>query len=384
MKFWRELRAAVVLLVGANVGATARALIVFNDGNDHIYVTGTAGIAWDSNIFANNGGNNDDFVYTASVLLEYTRRAGMLGVNGSVEVFASRYSSNEGENFNNPRFNLEFTKLSGRTTGSLTLSAARESRADPEVNLRNESWNYGAGLNVKYPVIDRYALAASIGYGLADYLDNTLYVDLESYSASVDLFYVLRSDRDLIAGYRFRKNESSVDTTTYDHAFMVGVSGRVVRSITGTVRVGYQRRIPTNSRDESFNAWTGSASLTNSFSQKLTATAGVTKDFSTTAFNANIDRTSGTLDATYAFNARWNANAGVNYGYTRFLGRQGIDLVSGRQRRDTFFGSRAGIGYGKSEKFKVSLDYHWSRNWSTIAYSDFIRKSWSLSVSSRW
>jgi Putative beta-barrel porin 2 len=384
MKFWRELRAALVIVLIANVGATAHALIVFNDGNDHIHVTGSVTIAYDSNIFANSLSDTGDYIYTATLTAEYARRAGWIGVDATVAVDASRFSSNEGENFNNPRYNLELTKLSGRTTGSFTLNAARESRADPEVNLRSDSWNYGAGLNVKYPVIERYALAGSLGYSLVDYSDNTLYVDLESYSASADLFYVLTPDRDLNAGYRYRENNSSIDTSTIDHAFLVGVSGRVIRSFTGSLRFGYQYRVPKDSTESTLSGWTGSASLTHTFTQKLTLSVKAEKDFSTTATNVSVDRTSSSLDAQYAFNARWNASAGVGYGHTRFLGRRGIDLPSGRQRRDTSLSARAGVGYSKNDKLKISLDYHWSQNWSTIAYSDFIRRGWSLSVSSRW
>ena len=40
----------------------------------------------------------------------------------------------------------EFTKQTGRTTGSLSLSASRESRADAAVNLRSTSWNIPVGL----------------------------------------------------------------------------------------------------------------------------------------------------------------------------------------------------------------------------------------------
>lgn len=384
MKFWRELRTSIVLLLTTCViCAPAHGLVTFNDGHDHIYVTGTIGVAYDSNIFT-NAQSNGDYVYTASVLAEYSRRAGWIAVNGSLEMRASRFSSYEEQNFDNPKLGLEFTKQSGRTTGALTLSAAKENRADPSVNFRNESWNYGVGLSAKYPVIERYSLAGSLSYSLVDYTDNRLYVDLNSYSASGDLFYVLSNERDLVAGYRYRQNESSANTSTSDHAFTAGVKGRIVRGYNGSVRFGYQYRVPNNSADSSYSSWTGSASISHAFGKKLSVTGQVEKDFSTTATNINIDSTSASLDLQYTFNARWNAQAGVGYTRTNFLGAAGRLLSNGRPREDTTLHAHVGVGYSPNEHFKLSLNHTWAKNWSTLQYSDFIRQGWSLSLSSRW
>ncbi|HEX2852532.1 MAG TPA: TonB-dependent receptor [Opitutaceae bacterium] len=384
MKFWRDLRTGLVLLLTTSViCAPAHALVTFNDGHDHIYVTGTIGVAYDSNIFANNF-SEDDVVYTATLLGEYARRAGWITVNGSVELTASRFSSHEDENFENPKFELEFTKQGGRTTGSLTLSAAKENRVDPFVNIRNESWNYGAGLNVKYPVIDRYSLAGSVFYSLVDYSDNRLYVDLRSYGASADLFYVLSKERDLTAGYRFRKNQGLLNTSTTDHAFTAGLKGRIVRGYNGSVRFGYQTRILDDTGDTSFDSWTGSGSVTHAFGKRFSLTGDLAKDFSTTSTNVSIDTLRTSLDGQYTFNARWNAHGGIGYSRTRFLGAAGIILPGGRQREDSTFFANVGVGYNPNEHLKVSLNYTWAENWSTLQYSDFIRRGWSLTVSSRW
>jgi hypothetical protein len=383
MKFRRELRTGLLLLATSVICAPAHGLITFNDGHDHIYVTGTIGVAYDSNIFANTF-SEDDVIYTATLLGEYSRRAGWITVNGSVELTASRFSDHEGENFENPKFDLEFTKQGGRTTGSLTLTASKENKVDPFVNVRNESWNYGAGLNVKYPVIDRYSLAGGIFYSLADYTDNSVYVDLRSYGASADLFYVLSKERDFVAGYRFRENKGLRSSSTTDHAFTFGLKGRIVRGYNGSIRFGYQTRKPRDSRDGSFNSWTGDASVTHAFGKRFSLTADLGKDFSTTSTNVSIDTLSTSLNGQYTFNARWNAHAGIGYSRARFLGFRGALNSNGRQRQDSTLHADVGVGYNPSEHLKVSLNYTWAQNWSTLDYSDFIRRGWSLTVSSRW
>jgi hypothetical protein len=84
-------------------------------------------------------------------------------MNASVSVSASRFQDNQDQDFSNPYYSVEFTKQSGRTTGSFTLSGARESRADAAVNMRSTSWFYNTGLNVRYPA-GIYTFAGFVGY----------------------------------------------------------------------------------------------------------------------------------------------------------------------------------------------------------------------------
>ena len=167
---WRGLLAGAALVQITT--ATALALVKFNEGRDQIFVTGTMTIGYDSNIFSNNT-NESDVVTSTTLALEYVRRAGMISVNGNVGWNLGSFAENGSENFSNPSMGLELVKNTGRTTGSFTLGASRQSQADPNIGQRTDSWNYNAGLNWKYPVIERYSLAGCFGYGLLDYIDNT-------------------------------------------------------------------------------------------------------------------------------------------------------------------------------------------------------------------
>ncbi len=137
------------------------ALVTLNDSKDHIYVDMSIAVSRDSNIFASSD-NAGDFVYSTSLSVNYQRRAGWIGVNAGMSMAASRFGENTSENFSNPSYSIELNKKSGRTTGALTLSAARESRADSAVNVRNTSWNYNLGLNVKYPMGGRSTLTGGM------------------------------------------------------------------------------------------------------------------------------------------------------------------------------------------------------------------------------
>jgi hypothetical protein len=358
-------------------GLPAKALVSVDDGKNQFFVVGTLGVAWDSNIFVNSSATGD-YIYSASLGLEYHRRAGLITFNGSAFLDASQFGDNRQENFENPRFRGEFTKQSGRTTGSLTLGAAKQSRADTAANIRSESWDYDAGLNLKYPVIERYTLSGGISYSHLDFIDNSFLVDLRTYAAHIDLFYVYTSERDLVGGYRVRWGESSASTSFVDHAFTAGVSGKILPKVGGDARAGYQVRIPSGSNEDSYRAITASVAATWNATMRANLTLQGGKDFSTSSTNINIDGTSANLDLQYGQSAKITAFTGIGHGVNRFLG------AAGAGRRDTYFTWNVGASYTLSGHFKIMLTYSHYRNRSNFAFSDFKRNSVNLNLSSRF
>ena len=355
--------------------APASALVSIDDGKNQFFVNATVSYTWDSNVFANSTSGGDS-IYAASLGMDFRRHAGMIGINGSAFVDASNFVTNSGENFQNPRFELELTKQNGRTTGSLTAAVSRQSKADALVNVRNESWNYNAGLNLKYPVIERYTLSGGIGFGYLDYLDNRLFVDLTTYTASIDLFYIYNTERDLIAGYRIRYGETSADSAYYDHAFTVGVSGKILPKVGGTLRAGYQFHIPTQANGESFSAITASGQAKWTITKKMNAALQISKDFTTTSTNTTVDSTSMSSDFQYGMNSKTAFFVGLGYGINDFLG------LPGDNRIDYNFTWSVGAHYTFSSYLKLALDYSYLRNWSTVSFSNFTRNSVNLMATS--
>jgi hypothetical protein len=391
MSLRREVRSALAGALAVLIACPpAQALVALNDGRDRIYVNGTVTVGYDSNVFASNG-SEGDFVYSTSVSADYTRRAGWIGVNGSVGVSSSKFAEIDGQDFANPSFSLEFTKQSGRTTGSMTFNAARSSRADPAVNARVESWSYTAGLGFRYPISGTFTLSGNLGYANT-IQSNELYSDLESYSAGLDLFHIFTSERDLIGGYRYRHGQTSRSTSYDDHSFSTGVSGKIIRGINGSLRVGYQVRVPTGGvTNEEFSSWTSSGTATYAINKKMNITGSIGKDFSTTATDTFVDTLTLGADYQYAYNSRWSFTSGLSYGNSRFLGESGRVVlevgppaVLGAQREDSYLSWNSSLNYSMNEHLKVAVSYTWFKNWSTTSFADFVRTGYSISVSSRW
>ncbi len=110
---------------------------------------------YDSNVFTQNvarGSSTENWTFGTS----YTRRAGLIAVSAAVNWNFGDFGQFASQNFVDPSYTLSFTKGTGRTTGSLTFTAQRTDQPDPDANDRAIAWNYNVGLNLRYPVNDRY------------------------------------------------------------------------------------------------------------------------------------------------------------------------------------------------------------------------------------
>ncbi|MFH1497525.1 MAG: outer membrane beta-barrel protein [Verrucomicrobiota bacterium] len=353
----------------------------FNDGRDQIFLTYTAGVSYDSNIFTASGGSGD-YVFNSGLSLEYMRRAGLIGINGNLGWGFSKFASFSSEDFATPNVGLEFTKSTGRTTGSLTLSGSQSSKPDINTNIRTESFNYNVGLGLRYPVIERYSLAGNFSYGGTDYRDNSAgLADLHTHSAGIDLFYAWRSDRDLIFGYRYRHSDTSADTASVDHNINTGVSGKIWGKVNGSIRVGLQQRVSEplgGGPDETFTGVTTSISATWTVSKRVSVTGIVARDFNTTSTSTNTESTTFTLSGQYAVNAKLSLNAQVSTGINDYL-----DAASGN-RQDNYYSYGFGFSYVLHPHLTIAGSYDYFSNSSTLAVSEFDRHIFSLNLTSRW
>ncbi|MBA4136499.1 MAG: hypothetical protein C0518_04195 [Opitutus sp.] len=373
--FSRSAQSLVGLLVLALLFSQQSVFALLNiDGTrNQVFVFGTASYSYDSNVFAQTGGEGDS-IFGASVGVEVKRRAGIIAVNGRAVLDYQKFSKFSDQTSWNPTFYLELNKTTGRTTGALTINAFRSSRADSAVNLRTQSWNFPLGLSLKYPVNDKLYVTTQTGYLKRSYVDTVGLLSNTDYSQAVDLFYVFTSKLDLVGGYRIRVGTTELGTTT-DHAFSVGATNGLLPKVNGTVRFGYQVR-ESDVTGDTYGQFTSTAALTWNATRNFTMNAAVSRDFSTTAVGGSVDTFSAIARGIYVFTRRYSAEAGVGYGRNKF--------VSGTPRQDDFFSWDVGGTFRWSERFQLSGTYTSLTNWSTVSISDFTRTGYSFNVSSRF
>jgi hypothetical protein len=380
----RLLTAAAVMAVSVSV-TRAPALVSLEDGRDHLYVDGSVEMGYDSNVFANaqSGGS---MVYQGELGMDFTRRAGWIGVNASASVNWATYGNYRSQDYVDPKFTAELTKLTGRTTGSITVSVQREDRADVTVNTRDVSWNYDAGFNFQYPVIERYSISGSFDYNHADYLDQQLFTNLTTYTENLYLYYILNEQRDLFIDYRLRDSDEATGEYDIDNALSAGVSGRVYGPFNGSLQAGYQTRTSHRGPDngKTFGDLTVSGAATWNMNRRMTLTANLSRDYSTTATAQSIESTSAGLVFQDSLTAKASTSLSGTVGENRYLGEEGLLEPSGERRVDDFYDLDAAYYYTFNQHLKISVNYGYYRSYSTLAYAEFPREQLDLTLSSHW
>ena len=355
--------------------APARALLNVDGSRNQLFVFGHVTLGYDSNIFSDATGRGD-YTTTSSVGTEYKRRAGIIALNATATLGYSSYGRFSEQNAFNPNFTVEFDKTTGRTTGALTISAYRESRADSSVNLRTSSWSFPVGLSLKYPVNDKYYITTQTTYLRRRYVQSDSLANLTDYSQALDLFYVYTSKLDLLAGYRIRISRTSTGADTTDHWFSLGATGGLFAKLNGTVRLGYQVRDTQGSG--SFTHINALASVDWPVTRKINLTGSITRDFNTIATGVSVDSTSALLRGNYAVTRKFEFLSGVAYGRNTFLG------TTPPARRDRYFSFDLGARYKMNDHLQVEATYTYFRNWSNFDFSAFTRNSVSVDISSRF
>ncbi len=356
---------------------SGRALLNIDGSRNQVFVFGSVTFGYSSNIFSDSSGRGD-YNVNAQAGIDLKRRAGIIAVNATFKVDYMTFGKYTSEDSVNPSFYIEFNKTTGRTTGAFTVNAFRESRSDNAVNVRTNSWNFPLGLNLKYPVNDKYYVTSDTTYLQRRYTGTTTLANLTDYSEGINVFYVYTSKLDLVGGYRIRISSTSLGNDTTDHWFNVGASGGLLAKLNGNVRLGYQLRHVAGSSAENFTHFNALAALNWPFTRKLTLSSQVSRDFNTIATGSSVDSTSAALRATYSYNRKLQLDTGVTWGRNLFLGR---DQPA---RTDNFFSWDASARYKLNEHLNAGVTYTYFRNWSTFSFSTFDRQGFTLDIASRY
>jgi hypothetical protein len=371
----RNLRSRILLPAALLAAVPSPALLNIDGTKNQIFVFGGVAFAHSSNIFSQRDGEGD-YTVTAHAGADLKRRAGIISVDATTRIDYVRYGEFTDENTFNPRFSVDFTKTTGRTTGTLKLSAYRETRSDSAVNLRTSSWNVPAEFSFKYPINEKLYVTSATSYLRRTYSDSAAaLVDYTDYSEAVDLYYIYTSKLDLFAGYRFRSSRTSDARRSLDHGFSLGATGGLFSKMSGTVRLGYQVR---DVRDgDQFGQMNAMASVNWPVTRKLLFSLQAARDFSTIATGSSVDSSSLTLNGLYTYSSKLDFHALVSAGRNKFL----ADALA---RQDTFFSWEAGLRYRMIEHPQMGASYVYLRNWSVLDQADFDNHGFSFDVTARY
>jgi hypothetical protein len=388
-------RALIVFAAAVFVVPRAVGLIVWNEGREKLTVHADYGINYDSNLLARVG-SPGDVNQSLELGAGYTRKAGELGFSASASIVTARFQRFSSLNFANPGLNAQLTKDDGRLTGSLNVSAQRESKSDDAANYRATSWNYSAALDLKYPINDRYYLTSTTDITIRDYTANTPLYNLSSYGEGIDLYYVYSSKLDVLGGYRIRDGYAAIGASTFDgipgggpstlgqsytktqdEAFTIGCTGAILPKLSGTLRGGYQTRNESGTDGGHYSDLTGAFMLAWPMSKRIVFNFQTSEDFTTTATDISVDATSFDISATIKPNYRVKVAVTGEAGYTisRFLG------IKGGGRIDHTMSFLLKLSVPIKTHFAASLSLGYLTNDSDYSFSKYDRLTAALDLS---
>jgi hypothetical protein len=384
MKLQPRFFTAGAVMAAVFLAPSSRALVSLEDGREHIFIDASAEMAYDSNLFA-NAKNQGTLSYQGTLSTDIVRRAGWIGVNVTLSANWARYAKFSQQDYIDPTLTAELTKQTGRTTGSLTFGVSRVDHTDITANTRDTYLNYSLGLDVQYPVIERYSITGTFDYGQQDYTDRLLFTNLKTYTGNLFLYYVLNEQRDLFVNGRERWEFESNGDLNLDRAMSAGVSGRVFGPFNGSVQFGYQTRTPYGGPDHgNFDDFTASGTTTWNINRRMTLSGTLSRDFSTTSTAQSIENTSAGLTFQDSFTANASATLGANVGQNKFLGVEGDVAPDNGRRVDSYLSFNAGYFYTLNQHLKLSVNYTYYRSYSTLSFAEFAREGLTLGASSHW
>ena len=373
---------ATILFWCAVAVPRAQALFTFphrdNDGADQVIVTASYSIGYDTNIFAQRV-KHGALTQTASAGAAYTRRAGLISVSAGVNVNAGSFAGLPDQHYLDPSFTLGFTKGEGRTTGSLSFTAAKTNAPDPVANDRAVAWGYSGALSLRYPLIDRYFFTNATTVGGSSYQNQAIFADQTSYSDSFAVNVIYDSKLTVDSGYNISLSQTH-DTTNTSQGFVIGGTGTLLPQVTGTLSAGYafDQGDTTHEKAQSYQSFSGTASLNWNFSRTLSFTGSANKAFGISSTDVVTNTTTAAVTASGNLGKRFRTDIGINYVGTDFLSPNGLG------RKDTLIEIPANLGTALTTHVRLNLNYTWMENYSNISTGRFVRETLTLTITATY
>ena len=366
----------LALLAVLLASTQAYGLLTLEGGKAQVGVIGRASFNWDSNLF-NNANSEDDSYELLVAGITYDRNAGIIGVKGSAIWSFDFFNKFSSENSADPELKLGFSKARGKTTGALEFTYHLSSQADDAANQRTRLAEFGTNLTVQYPLNQRFSLTSTTEVQKHGYKDIAFY-DNDTFSESLDAFMAYTSKLDIFAGYRYRFTNAQGQPDTVDHAFTVGVRGKILPKLDGTFRIGYQvrdiRQIDTGSLD----GVTASASFLWAPRSRILVSSQISKDFSTTSTALSSDGLAWFNQVQVTTSWRIAMTAGAGYSQSKYYS------LSEHVRTDDRFYWQLGASYPITTNINAEATFIHSENWSTESFADYTKEFVSLGIAAKF
>jgi hypothetical protein len=357
------------LLVSAAMPALATTLLHAMPVGDNaeLFVTGTAGVRSDSNIYLSPSNTSDTIIEAnPGFELSFGKNSATTGTLTFAENF-SFFSSHTNLNSSLANAALNTNYQNGKTRlgfhasyNELNQNTVNTRNAD-ELVRRNLTHVGGSGELAFSP---KTSLEAGVNYDDTEY-QKAGYSDLTTFSIPLNFYYELTPKIDVGFGYQYRSSWQQVGADSKDHFFHFSSRGEFTPKLTGTVNVGVTER--------RFNRATGIVGVGSSTSllgidsnliyavtPKVGVQLGVSNDFGANAF--------GQQQKNLSVSGLVRAQVAPELEFTGGVSYRAIDYYT---RTDDYWELQLGAGYIITENVRVNAAVAYRTNQSDVANAEF-------------
>lgn len=308
--------------------------------NAELFVTASAQIQSDDNIYAKSTAEVSDTIYsfTPGVDLVFGKGAVNKGNVYYREEFR-RYADNNQQDTELSNVGATSSYNNGVTKFDLNASYAQVAQNDrttvgtgapADVIVRRDLTDVGA--KAEFGISEKTMVGVGLAYAKTDYAPAS-YTDSDIWSLPVDVYYKATAKLDWSLGYRYRTTDlSGTSLDSDDHFFNLGARGEFSPKLTGQIRMGYNRRSFDGGGKEDQFGFNGDIAY--AYSDKTDLRFLVGNDFGSSGTGDSTENFNLGLNVSNRFTEQWSINAGLTYRKTDYP-----------TRTDDFMEAQVGVSY---------------------------------------
>lgn len=398
----------LILSTAFAAGAQAAPFLAVSD-NSEVFLTATAGVRQDSNIYLARKAVSDT-VWDLDPGLQYvfgntSAAKGTLNVGENLTAYSSH--SNLNSNLLNSSFNIGYED--GKTKASFdagyvelnqnTFNVNNSTNVKSDQLIRRDLTNFDAVGEVA--VTEKTSLGAGVDFQRTNYR-TVGFSDQDLLSFPINYYYELTPKLDASVGYRYRVmwQQSWVDAV--DNFYNVGLRGEITPKLTGHINVGATDRRFTGKLAHKYNLGSLSlfgveSDLTYAVSPKATLQLSVNNDFDTNAQGQQEKDLSITGGSSIVLTEQWSLNGSVTWRqlhYTNNFDFSNLAHPVATDRTDEFWDLEGGVTYKINAIVNVTASVAYRDNASGRAVNEtngagrslrsFEQTVWSLAANFRY
>jgi hypothetical protein len=352
------------------------------DEDTELFVLGSAGIEYESNLYTDRVNRVSDFRFTASPGVEIAHgRTPAANASVTYRHHFHFYDSESTRDGNYADLSAQARYDTGVTISNIQASFRQRVSNDADVNLvgrlvkRDETRLNGSS---RYQISELMGISAGLEYADTSFKDPAL-TSFDYYAIPLTYYYKVRPQLDLTAGYRYRNTSVSGPTgDSKDNYFFVGAQGELGSPMfIGNLSLGYQERKFSGINDKRSSP---SYSFMVSYlaTPRITHFANLAYDFRTSS-SQGLSYSYGSL--TIGTRARITDMIATNFSLTY---AEAEYQRSPRAEDHMFF--NAGVTYNPNDYVTVRADYAYQSvdGKNTAGASDYRNNRLSVSASVRY